>query len=527
MRIRIGHHVLKEVEQDDVTTPQLSFGSIPLASGAEATSVLATLGTGSPSRFTHGNAIAWLADNVDAWGRTAALIKEAGTDQHGTVLHIMQLQLDVGRFSTFPIDEEPKIVLGFDPPSMTQPDGSVRELTTLDDSIEHLILDAANRGVTVRMQFTVPTVDMHFLATLGFTVAVGLGLAFGIGFLLLAVGIVASLVTLVVVGFITGALLGAGVFAFLEILGGRYEKHAIEVSKWFTDAQAQDVSVRILKSQPYSVTHTKIVTDGKAAVLLGSPFEQVYFDGPGHVIDDFRRGGDAGKGPIHEMSMSVRGPAVGHLEEVFNTHWNVTGPTDHLPVPPGLQLPGAVQSGQAGRVPHFATGDPDHQRRPAARAAEGRDGRPRGAPARDPLRQALHLFREPVLHERGDHPGPHRRAQGQRPAAAHPCRSRRARHPALPALAEGPHPAHRTGARLRRRGPLWSVHVVEPCAIRRNTQQAAAARELPTHEDGTHRQHLGHVGLSEPRRRFAGLLPAPLLLAAAELPLPGRGDAQH
>ncbi len=348
LRIRIGHHVLKEVEQDDVTTPQLSFGSIPLASGAEATSVLATLGTGSPSRFTHGNAIAWLADNVDAWGRTAALIKEAGTDQHGTVLHIMQLQLDVGRFSTFPIDEEPKIVLGFDPPSMTKPDGSVRELTTLDDSIEHLILDAANRGVTVRMQFTVPTVDVHFLATLGFTVAVGLGLAFGIGFLLLAVGIVASLVTLVVVGFITGALLGAGVFAFLELLGGRYEKHAIEVSKWFTDAQAQHVSVRILKTQPYSVTHTKIVTDGKAAVLLGSPFEQVYFDGPGHVIDDFRRGGDAGKGPIHEMSMSVRGPAVGHLEEVFNTHWNVTGPTDHLPVPPALQLPGAVQSGKPG-----------------------------------------------------------------------------------------------------------------------------------------------------------------------------------
>jgi phosphatidylserine/phosphatidylglycerophosphate/cardiolipin synthase-like enzyme len=348
LRIRVGHHILKEVEQNDVTTPQLSFGSIPLASAAEATSVLATLGTGSPSRFTNGNAIAWLADNVDAWAATAALIKDAGKDQHGTVLHVMQLQLDVGRFASFPIDEQPKIVLRFDPPSMTKPDGSVRDLTTHDDSIEHLLLDAANRGVTVRMQFTVPTVDVHLLATLGFTVGVGLGLASGLGLGLLAAGIVAGLLAFVVIGFITGVVLGAGVFAFIEHLGGHYEKHANEVSKWFVDANAQHVSVRILETQPYSVTHTKIVTDGKAAVLLGSPFEQVYFDGPGHVIDDFRRGGSAGKGPIHDMSMSVRGPAVGHLAEVFNTHWNQTGPTDHLPVPPNLPLPDEEHTAEPG-----------------------------------------------------------------------------------------------------------------------------------------------------------------------------------
>jgi hypothetical protein len=348
LRIRIGQHVVKEVEQDDVTTPQLSFGSIPLASAAEATSVLATLGTGSPSRFTNGNAIAWLADNVDAWGATAALIKSAGTGQNGTVLHVMQLQLDIGRFAGFPIDEEPKVVLGFDPASMTKPDGSVRDLTTHDDSVEHLLLDAANRGVTVRMQFTVPTVDVHLLATLGFTVGVGLGLAAGLGVALLAVGLVAGLLAFIVIGFLAGIALGVGVSVSIEHLGDHYRKHANEVSQWFVDAQAQHVAVRILETQPYSVTHTKIVTDGKAAVLLGSPFEQVYFDGPGHVIDDFRRGGSAGKGPIHDMSMSVRGPAVGHLGEVFNTHWNLTGPTDQLPVPPNLPLPGEEHSAKPG-----------------------------------------------------------------------------------------------------------------------------------------------------------------------------------
>ena len=348
LRIRIGHHVLKEVEQDDVTTPQLSFGSIPLASAAEATSVLATLGTGAPSRFTQGNALAWLADNVDAWGATADLITAAGTPDHGTELHVMQLQLDVGRFASFPIDEQPKIVLRFDPPSMTKPDGSVRTLTSQDGSIEHLLLDAQNRGVTVRMQFTVPTVDVHFLATLGFSVGVGLGLVTGIGLGLLAAGLVAGLLVFVVIGFITGVVLGAGVFAFIEHLGGHYEKHAIAVSKWFVDAQAQHVSVRILQTQPYSVTHTKIVTDGKTALLLGSPFEQGYFDGPGHVIDDFRRGGSAGKGPIHDMSLSVRGPAVGHLAEVFNTHWNLTGPTDHLPEPPNLPLPAQESTAKKG-----------------------------------------------------------------------------------------------------------------------------------------------------------------------------------
>ena len=75
---------------------------------------------------------------------------------------------------------------------MTLPNGTVRELTNLDDRIEHLILDASKRGVTVRLQFTAPTVDKTALAAFGLTVGFGLGLLLGLGLILLAVGAVAA-----------------------------------------------------------------------------------------------------------------------------------------------------------------------------------------------------------------------------------------------------------------------------------------------------------------------------------------------
>ena len=225
----------------------------------------------------------------------------------------------------------------------------MRELTNHDDSIEHLLLKATKRGATIRMQFSAPTPDIHGLATVGLSVGLGLGLTIGLGLVLLALGIVASLATIVLQGFVGGAVLGAlGQSSIEHWVGGPYKQHANELSQWFTDAGAQHVSVRILKTQPYSVTHAKIVSDGKEAVLLGSPFEQVYFDAPSHAIDDFRRGENAAKGPIHDVSIAVRGPAVGHIQEVFNTHWNLAGDTDQLDVPPKLQLPGEEHAAKKG-----------------------------------------------------------------------------------------------------------------------------------------------------------------------------------
>ena len=72
-------------------------------------------------------------------------------------------------------------------------------------------------------------------------------------------------------------------------------------SAWTT----QRVSKLVFRSN--NLTHSKLVIDRDVeAVVLGSPFGQVYFDSH-HALDDPRRGADASKGPIHEMSASVRG----------------------------------------------------------------------------------------------------------------------------------------------------------------------------------------------------------------------------
>ena len=108
---------------------------------------------------------------------------------------------------------------------------------------------------------------------------------------------------------------------------------APKLKDWFKDAGAdsglQQVRVRELKMRSTMVTHAKAVIDrGVQGVLLGSPFEQVYYDSAAQAIDERRRGGDAAKGPIHECSVGVRGPAVGHIQELFNSHWNLADEND-------------------------------------------------------------------------------------------------------------------------------------------------------------------------------------------------------
>jgi phosphatidylserine/phosphatidylglycerophosphate/cardiolipin synthase-like enzyme len=53
----------------------------------------------------------------------------------------------------------------------------------------------------------------------------------------------------------------------------------------------------------------------------------------------------AEKGPIHDVSARIRGPAVGHIQEVFNQHWNVADPAANLPVPPALPGPATPNAG--------------------------------------------------------------------------------------------------------------------------------------------------------------------------------------
>jgi phosphatidylserine/phosphatidylglycerophosphate/cardiolipin synthase-like enzyme len=309
LRIRVGQHVVREDKRPDVSSAQLSYGQIQLP-GTEGTSVLATLATGAPSRFSQGNALEWLCDDVDAWKRVADLIRNAGSH-----LDVMQLTISMEKFHAAASDERPKIVLDFhDPePSAAQP----RKADANDGRIERLLLAASQKpGVIVRIQIPVPTVDLHVLPFAGLA-----GVIVGLALLSLVAGLIVGLVIIA---------------AAIIKLDRHFGRGVGVVADWFAKAHADTkVRVRALHTELFSITHTKLVIDGeRKAILLGSPFEQVYYDSQAHVLDEPRRGDDAGVGPIHDVSVSVRGPAVGHMQEVFNSHWNLADPTDPLPLPP-------------------------------------------------------------------------------------------------------------------------------------------------------------------------------------------------
>ncbi len=302
LTIRLGQLVLKEVPKtDDPSQSTIDFGKIVLPR-AEAESWQATLGTGTPSRVTDGNAIRWLADNVDAWGRVAQVIKSAST------LDVMQLEIDIDSFNADFRQEKPIIVLDFDPGDA--PSGEKLSISQSDDRIERLFLAASQRGVDVRIQIPRMTMDP------GLPVVTGS----------LAVLIAGSLLLLWLAP-LTAALIVTGVAAGLVVAGAigfdRIDQffHRLfeepKLSNWFSSAgaDASHVRVRELKLRSLFVTHAKVVIDrGKEGVLLGSPFEQVYFDSLQHNIDNPQRGRAAVKGPIHDVSVAVRGPAVGHLQ---------------------------------------------------------------------------------------------------------------------------------------------------------------------------------------------------------------------
>ena len=350
LRVRLGQLVLKEQELDDVTSATLHLDPIVL-SRAQAKGMLATLGGPTPSRVTQGNAIEWLCDNVDGWGRLATQLRGATTN-----VDIMQLALDIHAFSANPTDEQPEVVLDFHP-DITAASPLPHRVTPNDGRVERLLLDISKKpGLTTRMQFPVQTLDYHAipaasaaLLTSAVVGAMGVGaialgsslpLFFavpivGLGILLLVAGVLIALATVAALAY----------FAYKSAHGGFLGE--AEVAKWFTDAGANSVHVRAFHTQPFSVTHAKIVIiEGNQAFLLGSPFTQGYMDTPEHQVDEPKRGSTAEHAPIHDVSVAVRGPAAGHLQEVFNSHWNVGDPADSLPMPP--PLPGTMTSANQG-----------------------------------------------------------------------------------------------------------------------------------------------------------------------------------
>jgi phosphatidylserine/phosphatidylglycerophosphate/cardiolipin synthase-like enzyme len=326
LRVLLGQHVLAEAVKADLSKlDSIAFDPIRLT-GTEVTTRWATLGKGTPSRKTDGNAVRWLADDFDAWGRVANLMRTA------KILDVMQLEILVDKFKPNSTEEQPQIVLQFDPAIQKPKDIVPRKLDAADARIERLMLDASKGGVPVRIQIPRWTVDIHGVLVIGTLVLIVLGAIFAPLFLVL-MGVIAWSV---------GATIAIG----NALLSRRLGFKATELHEWFADAgsDAKLVRVRECILRSLMVTHAKMVIDRtREGILLGSPFNQDYFDTFEHVIDDWRRGTDPSKGPIHDVSVGVRGPAVAHLEELFNSHWAIAAPDDVQPAP-GTPMPiGDVQ----------------------------------------------------------------------------------------------------------------------------------------------------------------------------------------
>ena len=344
LRIRVGQHVVKEIVQDDLPTDDhIAFPKIKLTR-EEAENWWATLRTGTASRKTSGNAIRWLADNEEGWSRVATVIGNASkpdpnNPSHKPALDIMQLTIDVDKFHADQgstkglLLENPLVVLRFDPANALTA-ANERDLNVNDLRIERTILDAYRQGADVRIQLPKPTLDPHGLIVAGTAVLGIASLMFLGGWIFYVAGVLAAI------------LAGVLTAAFLKV----HFASAPNVVKWFADAGAQPgraaVSVKQLHMRSNQFTHAKLVIDrDREALLLGSPLEQNYYDSLRHAIYDPRRGKDAKKGPIHDVSVGVRGPAVGHLQELFNNHWNLAAPGDKLPVVPAL--PPAINQADA------------------------------------------------------------------------------------------------------------------------------------------------------------------------------------
>lgn len=95
--------------------------------------------------------------------------------------------------------------------------------------------------------------------------------------------------------------------------------------------------------------HAKLfVFDRAEAYINASPLLQEYYDGNTHRYADLRRGKwsptkfgqetSVIRMPIHDVSVSIRGPAVSHLYETFRTIWETAAATVNMndPAPPAL-----------------------------------------------------------------------------------------------------------------------------------------------------------------------------------------------
>jgi phosphatidylserine/phosphatidylglycerophosphate/cardiolipin synthase-like enzyme len=103
-----------------------------------------------------------------------------------------------------------------------------------------------------------------------------------------------------------------------------------EVSDWFAQRKPHNVSVRAFPLA-YETMHAKILVvdpglPGAKAMIIGSPFEQGYWDTRGHLVIEPRRGSrpleGIGARPVHDVSMRIAGPGTADVADTFAALWN-------------------------------------------------------------------------------------------------------------------------------------------------------------------------------------------------------------
>jgi len=227
-------------------------------------------GTTNAQPVRNGNALRALPDDLAAWQRVATSMQ--GAQQS---ISVMQLDLDLPHdYQADPAQEYQEIILGF-------PDGwdGTTPPTTATDAAtfprpERLLLTAASANQQVRVM--IPQ---------------------------------------------------SGTALYNLILG---LKGADNVQKYFAAANSSAQALTFT-THSASVVHAKAVlidatgagTTQTEGILLGSPFEQSYWDTGNHQVYEARRGSCRGEPvPVHDVSIGVRGPLVADLQQQFLLHWN-------------------------------------------------------------------------------------------------------------------------------------------------------------------------------------------------------------
>jgi len=300
----------------------------------EATGLLVTNGAGVADFVSDDNAVKLLVDGVEAFGQVAEDIKNAKQ-----TINITQLFFSLPKkFNRDPSQEAPELIFNFfapdlvpsDPllptPATPQPRGVTNK--TKDERPERLLVNAALANRKIHLLLNEPSIawpeGIFWIAVLG-PLAVGLGAEVATGLLaLIGIGLPFFFIALALV-----------VVAMVEVEKFLDDQtHVDEARNYFAKAIADgvhlsppviaDILIRGFRQNlpKDGVFHCKMmITDEERAVVIGSPFKQRYFDSVQHSIADAHRGINSSDA-IHDLSVSVAGPAVRHLNDSFLFFWN-------------------------------------------------------------------------------------------------------------------------------------------------------------------------------------------------------------